>query len=224
MAENAPLFAVVDIETTGFSPLVGDRIIEIGIVRVGGDGSIVDEYVTLVNPLHNIGPTHVHGITQEDVEHAPMFTEVVGDILARLAGVIFVGHNARYDRDFLAAELSAAGIFLPAIPSLCTLKLGYRLHPELGNHRLATCCEAAGIHHPNAHSAIDDARVTAALLSHYLTEAQEVGIATLRALGLDPEKFPEAWPSLDPTRRSPSGSPVSEPPSRSRTSRGSSRR
>jgi DNA polymerase-3 subunit epsilon len=201
VTENAPLFAVVDIETTGFSPIVGDRIVEIAIVRVGGDGSTVDEYVTLVNPLRDIGPTHVHGITQEDVEHAPMFTEVVGDVLARLAGVIFVGHNARYDRDFLAAELSAAGIFLPAIPSLCTLKLGYRLHPELGNHRLATCCEAAGIDHPSAHSAIDDARVTAALLSCYLAEAQEVGIATLKALGLDPDKFPESWPSLQATGR-----------------------
>ena len=95
MAENAPLFAVVDIETTGFSPLVGDRIIELGIVRVDGDGSTVDEYVTLVNPLRDIGPTHVHGITQEDVEHAPLFTEVVGDVLARLAGVIFSSVTTR---------------------------------------------------------------------------------------------------------------------------------
>lgn len=201
MAENAPLFAVVDIETTGFSPLVGDRIVEIGIVRVGADGSTVDEYVTLLNPLRDVGPTHVHGISQEDVENAPTFTEVVGDVLARLAGVIFVGHNARYDRDFLAAELSAAGIFLPAIPSLCTLKLGYRLHPELGNHRLETCCEAAGVHQAVAHAAIDDAHATAALLSRYLAEAQEVGIATLKALGLDPESFPESWPSLEPSGR-----------------------
>lgn len=201
MAENAPLFAVVDIETTGFSPLVGDRIVELGIVRVAGDGSTVDEYVTLVNPLREVGPTHVHGITQEDVAYAPTFVEVVGDVLARLAGVIFVGHNARYDRDFLAAELSAAGIFLPAIPSLCTLKLGYRLHPELGNHRLATCCEAAGVDHPITHSAIDDARATAALLGRYLAEAQEVGLATLKALGLDPESFPESWPALEPSGR-----------------------
>jgi DNA polymerase-3 subunit epsilon len=195
------LFAVVDIETTGFSPLVGDRIVELGIVRVAGDGSPVDEYVTLVNPLCDVGPSHVHGITQDDVAHAPTFNEVVGDVLARVAGVIFVGHNARYDRDFLAAELSAAGIFLPAIPSLCTLKLGYRLHPELANHRLATCCEAAGVDHTSPHSALDDARVTAKLLSRYLAEAQEVGISTLKALGLDPEAFPDSWPSLDPSGR-----------------------
>ena len=72
VTENAPLFAVVDMETTGFSPLVGDRIIELGIVRVAGDGSTVDAYVTLVNPLRDLGPTHVHGITREDVENAPL--------------------------------------------------------------------------------------------------------------------------------------------------------
>jgi DNA polymerase-3 subunit epsilon len=201
MSENPPLFAVVDLETTGFSPLVGDRVVEIGIVRIAGDGCTVDEYATLVNPLRDVGPTHVHGITQEDVAHAPTFAEVVGDVLSRLAGVIFVAHNARYDRDFLSAELSSAGIFLPAIPSLCTLKLGYRLHPELVNHRLGTCCEAAGLVHGGPHSAIEDARATAHLLTHYLGEAQGIGIATLKALGLDPELFPESWPSLDSSGR-----------------------
>ena len=110
---------------------MGDRIVEIGIVRIGGDGSTVDEYATLINPMRDVGPTHRHGITQKDVAHAPTFAEALGDVLSRLAGVIFVGHNARFDREFLAAELTSAGIFLPAIPSLCTLKLGYRLTPSL---------------------------------------------------------------------------------------------
>jgi DNA polymerase-3 subunit epsilon len=201
VTESNALFAVVDHETTGFSPLVGDRIVEIGIVRVAGDGSTVDEYATLINPMRDVGPTHVHGITQEDVAQAPTFAEVVGDVLSRLAGVIFVGHNARYDRDFIAAELSSAGIFLPAIPSLCTLKLGYRLHPELMNHRLGTCCEAAGLVHGGPHAAIEDARATAKLLSCYLAEAQTAGIATLKALGLDPEGFPDSWPTFDSSGR-----------------------
>jgi hypothetical protein len=67
-----------------------------------------------LNPLRVGGPTHVHGITQEDVAQAPTFAEVVGDVLSRLAGVIFVGQNAGYDRDFLAAELSGA----PALAQL----------------------------------------------------------------------------------------------------------
>jgi DNA polymerase III subunit epsilon len=143
----------------------------------------------------------VHGITQEDVAHASTFVEALGDVLSRLAGVIFVGHNARYERDFLAAELTSAGIFLPAIPSLCTLKLGYRLHPELMNYRLGSCCEAAGLVHGGPHSAIEDARATAKLLSCYLAEAQSARIETLRALGLDPEGFPDSWPTFDSSGR-----------------------
>ena len=65
---------------------MGDRIVEIGIVRVSADGSTVDEYATLINPMRDVGPTHVHGITQEDVAHAPTFVEALGDVLARLAG------------------------------------------------------------------------------------------------------------------------------------------
>ena len=201
VAGNEALFAVVDIETTGFSALVGDRIVELAIVRVAGDGTTVEEYVTLVNPLRDVGPTHVHGISSEDVANAPTFNEIVGDVLSQLEGLIFVGHNARYDRDFIAAELSRAGVFVPAIPSLCTLKLGVRLHPELLNHRLDTCCGAAGVTHDGPHSAIEDARATARLLTLYLAEAQAAGMATLRALGLDPERFPESWPAIDPCGR-----------------------
>jgi DNA polymerase-3 subunit epsilon len=87
-----------------------------------------------VNPKRDVGATHVHGVAQQDVDAAPTFEEIAGDVLSRLEGLILVGHHVRYDLDFLGAELSAAGFFLPAISSLCTLKLSYRLHPELGNY------------------------------------------------------------------------------------------
>lgn len=48
-------FAVVDVETTGFSPLNGDRIVEVAVVRLTADSSA--EYVTLVNPLRDLGPS-----------------------------------------------------------------------------------------------------------------------------------------------------------------------
>lgn len=87
-------FAVVDVETTGLFPERHDRIIEIAIVRVDSRGETIDEYVTLVNPLRDIGPTHIHGITARDVCNAPDFSEIGGDVMHRLAGSVFVGHNA----------------------------------------------------------------------------------------------------------------------------------
>jgi DNA polymerase III epsilon subunit-like protein len=31
-----------------------------------------------VNPLPDVGPVHVHGLTADDVASAPMFEEIVG--------------------------------------------------------------------------------------------------------------------------------------------------
>jgi DNA polymerase III epsilon subunit-like protein len=189
------LFAVVDLETTGFSPLVGNRIIEVAIIRMAADGSRTDEYVTLVNPRRDVGAAYVHGIAQLDVHAAPTFEDIAGDVLSRLEGLIVVGHNVRYDLDFLGAELSAAGLFLPGIPSLCTLKLGYRLHPTLANHKLATCCAAAGLPQERVHEAREDASATAQLLGVYMREAQATGMTIQDLLGGE-VVFPTYWPSL----------------------------
>jgi DNA polymerase-3 subunit epsilon len=188
------IFAVLDVETTGFSPLTGDRIIEIAVVRVSGDGSIADEYATLVNPQRPVGPSDLHGISQKDVEEAPTFEEIAGEVLERLEGLIVVGHNVRYDRDFLAAELTAGGVFLPSIPCLCTLKLAYRLHPEQVNHRMSTCCAALSLdHYP--HDALEEARATVRLLSHCMEEAQGSGV-TIGDVLHGEMRFPKPWPRI----------------------------
>lgn len=199
MAEDSALFrempfAVVDVETTGFSPVNGDRVVEVAIVRVTGDST--EEYVTLVNPLRDVGPSHIHGLTADDVAAAPMFTEIVGDVLELLDGAVMVAHNVRYDRDFLSAEMSAAGVFLPAIPCLCTLELAYRYEPGLANHRLGTCCLAAGVPHFDEHAALLDARAEAALLHRYLGRAETAGLTTLHELGCVTSRFPSTWPKL----------------------------
>jgi DNA polymerase-3 subunit epsilon len=190
-----PLFAVVDVETTGFSPLVGDRIIEIAILRVLADGSISDEYVTLVNPGRLVGPSALHGIDQAEVENAPTFETIAGDVLERIHGLIVVGHNVCYDREFIAAELSATGIFLPALPCLCTLKMAHRLRPTQANFRLATCCVAEGLEGGRPHEALEEARATAHLLGRYMAEASAAGVSTAEVVegGLT---FPVSWPAL----------------------------
>lgn len=193
-------FAVVDVETTGFSPINGDKIVEIAVVRLSADTT--EEYVTLINPLRDVGPVHIHGLTAEDVAEAPMFQEIIGDLLELLADAVLVAHNVRFDRDFISAELSGAGVFLPAIPSLCTLELAYRLEPAIANHRLATCCASAGVDYYAKHSALGDARAEADLLRRYLLKAEAAGMTTLETLGCLPLVFPTAeWPHLERTGR-----------------------
>lgn len=154
--------AVVDLETTGFSP-GPDRAIEIGIVRVDPSGVIVDEWTTLVHPGRDVGPTWVHGVTDEMVADAPSFAEVADEILDRFEGAVVVAHNAPFDGGFLAHEFASAGLPVPALPAACTLQVARWSGLGLPNYRLATCCEAFGLTNAGAHSALGDARVTAEL-------------------------------------------------------------
>jgi DNA polymerase-3 subunit epsilon len=96
-------------------------------------------------------------------------------------------------------------------------KLAYRLIPQLANHRLATCCEAAGLKYDRMHSALADARAAAELLNCYLDLARRAGMKSIVELGCKPDRFPfSVWPSMPGSGRvalrSATGRPVADLP------------
>lgn len=199
--ENAT-FSVVDVETTGLSPSHHHRILEIAIVQVDRRGHVLDEFVTLVDPERDLGPTHIHGIEARDILGAPRFSDIAGDIAVRLAGNILVAHNIRFDRDFLDAEFTRIGYALPQLPSLCTLNLSRKLHPSSASHRLGALCAHYDIPLEEAHTAVDDARATATLLQVLLEQAGEMqGRPILEIDGVTEAVSPDAWPPLQESGR-----------------------
>lgn len=157
-------FAVIDVETTGFSPGKGDRVIELAIARVDRNGRIEDEYATLLNPEgRDTGAVFVHGISNEAVRNAPLFSDVVTDVLACLDGAVIVAHNAVFEERFIAAEFARAGVTTPPLPALGSLWLGRQTF-DTPNHKLVTLAQHAGISLVDAHAALGDVRATAALL------------------------------------------------------------
>jgi DNA polymerase III epsilon subunit-like protein len=161
-------FAVIDVETTGFSPGKGDRVIEIAIARVDRNGRIEDEFASLLNPEgRDTGAVFVHGISNDSVRHAPLFGDLAPDILARLEGTVVVAHNAAFEERFLAAELARIGLDTAPVPALCSLWLGQQTF-DTPNHKLGTLAEHAGIPLVDAHAALGDVRATAALLPQML--------------------------------------------------------
>ncbi|MBE1610283.1 3'-5' exonuclease [Actinopolymorpha pittospori] len=162
-------YAIVDVETTGFSPNRGDRVIEIAIARVDAFGRIEDEYATLLSPEgRDTGPVFVHGISNESVRDAPTFRDVAGDILARLEGAVLVAHNAIFEERFLAAEFARAGIKTGPVPALCTLWLAQRTL-AMPNYKLATLARHRNIPLADAHAALGDVRAVAGLLPDMLS-------------------------------------------------------
>ncbi len=102
---------VLDTETTGFDPVKGDRLVEIGCIELFNHLPTGKYYHVYINPERDIPAeaTAVHGITNEKVKDAPTFGEIVGDFLAFIGEAKLVIHNAEFDMKFLNAELKIFG-------------------------------------------------------------------------------------------------------------------
>jgi DNA polymerase-3 subunit epsilon len=159
-----PGFAVIDVETTGLR-WKGDRVIEVAVVRLDASGNVLSEFSTLVDPERNPGATHIHGLSAEDLEGAPRFAQVLGELIRHLDGAVIVGHNVMFDISFLREELLRTGMTVPMFPFLCTRDLTQVVFPKLGEYRLAACCRAFKIIQGTEHQALEDARATAKWLS-----------------------------------------------------------
>jgi DNA polymerase-3 subunit epsilon len=162
-------YAVLDIETTGLSPGYHHRIVEIGVVTLDRDGSVTDEWCTLLNPQRDLGPQHIHHIRADEVRTAPTFAGVAGDLAKYLADRILVAHNLPFDLRFLEAEYARIGARVPLHPDhgLCTMRLSDR-YLDSPARSLTACCASAGVDHDEQHSALHDARACARLLASFL--------------------------------------------------------
>lgn len=166
-------FAVIDLETTGLEPSRGSRVCEVGIVRMRGDGVVLDEYSTLVNPeKKSINNSEYHGITIADVRTAPTFAEIAGDVLAYVAGAIVVGHKLDFQEKFLAAEFGRLGVTLQHVPGLCSLVTA-RVHLDRWGYQLDNVANLITGEWPSLHSALGGARVLAATLAKLIAEAPQ---------------------------------------------------
>ncbi|QJW35520.1 exonuclease domain-containing protein [Cellulosimicrobium protaetiae] len=198
-----PGFAVVDLETTGFSPRLGDRVAEVAVVLLDDAGQVEDEWCTLVNPERDLGPQHVHGIAAADVALAPTFDRVAPALLRLLAGRVLVAHNAAFDTRFLRAEIGRAGISaaIDPVACLCTQQLAGRY--LTGSRALAACCATVGVVHDGVHSALGDARATAGLLGHYLDVAADDECWDVARAAADGVRWslPATLPDVEPVLR-----------------------
>ncbi len=150
--------AFVNLETTG-ATASADRITEIGIIEVDEDGA-VREWQQLVNPGTRIPPfiEQLTGISNEMVAAAPPFAAVAEETLRRLAGRLFIAHNARFDYGFLKNEFKRLGVTFRA-PVLCTVKLSRTLFPEYKRHNLDSLIERHGLAADARHRALADAQL-----------------------------------------------------------------
>ncbi|MBY8878208.1 3'-5' exonuclease [Streptomyces sp. PLK6-54] len=160
---------MVDLEATGSSSR-RHRVLELAVVLLDRNLEPQGEFSTLVDPQGPVGPTHIHGIEAGHLGGAPQFAGVAGRLLNLLRGRVLVGHNVGCDRAFLAAEYARIGLRLPVVPELCTMRMAADRGgdaPRPYGLSLIACAASVGITDWNPHTALGDARTTAALFTHY---------------------------------------------------------
>jgi DNA polymerase-3 subunit epsilon len=157
-------FAVIDVETTGLNPYRHDRIVEVAVVLVSPEKRLSTKFTTLINPERDIGPTSIHGLTATDIVNAPRFVDVAGELMDVLrCTVALAGHNVRFDASFLQCEYKRIGVEVPLCKLIDTMHLA-------GGGSLAECCSEYHVRFKGqAHSALNDARATAALLEKLIS-------------------------------------------------------
>lgn len=154
---NDVRWAVVDVETTGFSG--NDQIVEFACVLVTSHGRTVEEYETLIRPDGDPGPVRVYGITPEMLESAPSFASVAPEIAIRLDGRVVVAHNLESDRRMISREFSKIdGSDVQLGGGVCTY--------ELTKEKLTVAASKAGMRMDDrdVRTALDNARAAAHLL------------------------------------------------------------
>jgi DNA polymerase-3 subunit epsilon len=183
-------FAVVDLETTGWSP-EASAITEIGAVRVRG-GLCRGEFASLVNPGTPVPPSieSLTGISDCMLAAAPKLPEVLPGLLEFARGCVLVAHNAPFDLGFLIAACGDCGLAWPGFTVLDTVTLARRLMDpdEVPDCKLSTLAGFFRARTLPCHRALADARATADVLGWLIRRLAHQGIRTLGQLG--------AWPNV----------------------------
>lgn len=178
-------FCVVDLETTGGSVGDGDRITEIGAVKVRG-GEVLGEFQTLVNPDTAI-PAFIAvltGITNRMVADAPRITSALPAFLEFAAGSVLVAHNARFDVGFLKHFCREQDLVWPDFEVLDTVKLARHVvtRDEAPNHKLSSLARVFRAGTTPNHRALEDARATVDVLHGLMERLGGLGVHTLEEL------------------------------------------
>lgn len=157
-------YAVIDIETSGLSSK-SNRVLEVAIVRLNKAGEFEDEISTLINPGDgNVGPKHIHHISEASIKEAPSFEEFSPLLKAQLSGRVAVAHNATFEDSFLSSEFARFEKSNFAIPCIDSLSLT-REHLDAPNYKLGTVLEILGIESEDGHTALGDARSLSEVVS-----------------------------------------------------------
>lgn len=158
-------YVVFDIETSGLNPHK-DKIIEIGAIKYI-DNKPVDEFSYLIDPELNLSEivTRVTGITDKDLKGQKKIDEVLPLFLNFIENLPIIGHNVRFDYDFIEANIKKLNLNHIKNKIIDTLFLSRITIYDSKNHKLETLKEYLKLDY-NSHRAVDDCKTCNALYQY----------------------------------------------------------
>lgn len=153
-------FVAIDFETANYGR---DSACSVGLVKVK-NRQITEKVVHLIRPpTSEFVFTYIHGLSWDDVVHAPTFGELWPSIEPMFDGIDFLAaHNAAFDKGVLNACCKKHRISVPEIEFQCSMKIArqtWALHPT----KLSDVCRHLKIE-LNHHEALSDAHACAQII------------------------------------------------------------
>jgi len=171
MIANADTLIILDFETTGLSPDMGDRAIEIGAVKIE-NGEITGRFQGLMHPGRRVSSfiADYTGITNAMLADAAPCEEVMHRFADFIQGYNLVAHNASFDKRFLDAELARIGRDYNGEFS-CSLLVARRIFQDAPSHKLGELIKYTQIPSEGGfHRALFDSEMTTKLWLVMLAE------------------------------------------------------
>ena len=153
-------YVLVDIETTGLSPIYDD-IIEIGAIKVENN-KMIDEYSQLIK-IDRILPqkiTELTGITDNMLATGKMPKTVLEEFIKFVGNNVIIGHNVNFDLGFLCNKCKKYLNYNLNNDYIDTLYLARKLVPNSINHKLGTLAKLFNINYEGAHRGLKDVEIT----------------------------------------------------------------
>lgn len=156
-------FVVIDTETTGFKAYAGDEICSIALIEMQGTALTGRHFNTLINPGRPIPAesTKIHGISDADVNGAPVIEQVLVEVADFIGEAVIVGHHIGFDMRFLNRILQKELLCHLKHPWIDTMLLYHAVSGSVGHYSLDAVASAASVSLADRHSAAGDARITA---------------------------------------------------------------
>ena len=155
-------YVIIDVETTGLNPST-DKIIQLTAIKYSPDGTLIGTYTTYLNPEIPIPPriTKINGITDKDVQDAPVAAKVYSQFLSFISNLLLVGYNVTFDLRFLAATFGESLYTRNYIDILPIV----RKRMICADYKLQTVATKCGfIPKENFHNSLTDCKAVAAIL------------------------------------------------------------